>query len=338
MHYLIIYVNLQSKSLKEKERILKKIENDATRPVLFSESKGGSESQLRLLFKFVPDEYFKNINLILNNTDESLIDNKKINILWVHHYINQKEVRNLKNQNYLDKIDYFVFNSNWNFKQHQYKFKIPSNKSVVIRNAIEEITSVEKSKDKINLVYHTTPWRGLNVLISAFKKLDVKDVELHICSSTIIYGKKFHSNFEEKFKEIFDECKKLKNTKYHGFVEHSNLIELLQKMHIFSYPSIWPETSCIAAIEAMAAGCEVVTTNLGALDETCSPFGKFVDYDNNLHILEKKFLKTLQESIENYWSDDNQKKLKLQKETINKSYSWNVRKNEWIDFLKKIKS
>ena len=203
MHYLIIYGNLQSKSLKEKDRILKKIENDATRPVLFSESKGGSESQLRLLFKFVPDEYFKNINLILNNTDESLIDNKKINILWVHHYINQKEVRNLKNQNYLDKIDYFVFNSNWNFKQHQYKFKIPSNKSVVIRNAIEEITSVEKSKDKINLIYHTTPWRGLNVLISAFKKLEVKDVELHVCSSTIIYGKKFYSDYEQKFKNIF---------------------------------------------------------------------------------------------------------------------------------------
>jgi len=109
-------------------------------------------------------------------------------------------------------------------------------------------------------------------------------------------------------------------------------------MHIFSYPSIWPETSCIAAIEAMAAGCEVVTTNLGALDETCSPFGKFVDFDNDLNILEKKFLKTLQESIENYWSDDNQNKLKVQKETINKSYSWNLRKNEWMDFLKKINS
>ena len=50
----------------------------------------------------------------------------------------------------------------------------------MIRNAIEEITSVEKSKDKINLIYHTTPWRGLNVLISVFKKLDMKDVELHV--------------------------------------------------------------------------------------------------------------------------------------------------------------
>ena len=50
--------------MTEKKRILDNIENDNSRPVLFSESHGGSESQLRLLFKYVPDEYFKDINLI----------------------------------------------------------------------------------------------------------------------------------------------------------------------------------------------------------------------------------------------------------------------------------
>ena len=324
--------------MKEKERIINKIENDVTRPVLFSESMGGSESQLRLLFKYVPDEYFKNINLILNNTDERLIDDKRINILWVHHFTNQKEVQNLKNKNYIDKIDYLVFNSNWNFEQHKLKFNVPQKKSIVIKNAIENIQSAEKPKDKINLIYHTTPWRGLNVLIGAYKKLNIKDVELNICSSTMVYGKKFHSNFEPKFKHIIDECKKLKNAKYHGFVEHTNLIELLKKMHIFSYPSIWPETSCIAAMEAMATGCEVVTTNLGALKETCSPYGKFVNFNNNLYILEKTFLESLEESIKSFWSDENQKKLDKQKEEINKLYSWDIRKNEWINFLKKINS
>ena len=324
--------------MKEKERIINKIENDVTRPVLFSESRGGSESQLRLLFKYVPDEYFKNINLILNNTDERLIDDKRINILWVHHFTNQKEVQNLKNKNYIDKIDYLIFNSNWNFEQHKLKFNVPQKKSIVIKNAIENIQSAEKPKDKINLIYHTTPWRGLNVLIGAYKKLNIKDVELNICSSTMVYGKKFHSNFEPKFKHIIDECKKLKNAKYHGFVEHTNLIKLLQKMHIFSYPSIWPETSCIAAMEAMAAGCEVVTTNLGALKETCSPYGKFVNFNNNLYILEKTFLESLEESIKSFWSDENQKKLDKQKKEINKLYSWDIRKNEWINFLKKINS
>ena len=54
-----------------------------------------------------------------------------------------------------------------------------------------------------------------------------------------------------------------KNVNYIGFLENKKIIELLKNMHIFSHPSIWPETSCIsAAIEAMAAGCEVVSTNL----------------------------------------------------------------------------
>ena len=104
-------------------------------------------------------------------------------------------------------------------------------------------------------------------------------------------------------------------------------------MHIFSHPSIWPETSCISAIEAMAAGCEVVTTNLGALYETCSPFGTFVNFDKNFSNLEKKYEEILLKAIKNYRSEENQKKLKLQRETINMTYSWETRSVEWKDFF-----
>ena len=127
--------------------------------------------------------------------------------------------------------------------------------------------------------------------------------------------------------------KNTKNVNYLGFVENKNIIELLKKTHIYSFPSIWPETSCLSAIESMAAGCEVVTTNLGALYETCSPFGTLVSFDRNLDNLEKKYSKTLLKSINNYWSEESQKKLKLQYETINATYSWNVRSEEWKDFF-----
>ena len=36
--------------------MINKFDQDKTRPVLFSESFGGSESQVRLLFKHVPDK------------------------------------------------------------------------------------------------------------------------------------------------------------------------------------------------------------------------------------------------------------------------------------------
>ena len=106
-------------------------------------------------------------------------------------------------------------------------------------------------------------------------------------------------------------------------------------MHIFAHPSTWPETSCIAAIESMAAGCEVVTTDLGALNETCSPFGKIINFEKNPEDLEKRYSEALIDSIKNFWSVENQKKLKLQRETINATYSWDKRSDEWKNFFDK---
>ena len=319
--------------MEEKSRILKKINNDQSRPVSFNDSFGGSENQLRLLLKYLPDENFKNINLILNNANHDLIEKDKINILWMHHFVNQKEAQNLSSKDFVQKLDYIVFNSNWNSENHIYQFKIPKNKSVVVKNAIEKIDVEEKPKDKINLIYHTTPWRGLALLLKVFKNLNLKNVELNVCSSTIIYGKKFDSVLGKTYESIFNECKNTKNVNYFGFLDNKKIIQMLKKMHIFSHPSIWPETSCIAAIESMAAGCEVVTTNLGALSETCSSFGTFVNFDRNFDNLEKKYSEVLLNSIKNFWSDKNQDKLKLQSKSINATYSWNARSVEWKNFF-----
>ena len=201
--------------MQEKTRILKKINNECF---------GGSENQLRLLLKHLPDESFKDINLILNNTSEDLIEKNRINILWMQHFVNQDEAKNMGKKDYLDKLDYIIFNSNWNFEKYQYQFKIPENKSLVIKNAIEEINYQEKPKDEINLVYHTTPWRGLVHLLKVFKKLNNENVKLNICSSTIIYGKKFDDILGKKYQKIFEECKTTKNVNYFGFVKNEKVI------------------------------------------------------------------------------------------------------------------
>jgi len=312
--------------VQEKSRILKKINNECF---------GGSENQLRLLLKHLPDESFKDINLILNNTSDTLIEEDKINILWMQHFVNQEEAKNLGNKKYVDKLNYIVFNSHWNFEKYQYQFKVPENKSLVIRNAIEKININEKPKDRISLIYHTTPWRGLKNLLKIYKNLNLENVELNVCSSTIIYGKKFDKILGKKYESIFEECKNTKNVNYLGFLDNKKIIEILKKTHIYSFPSIWPETSCISAIEAMAAGCEVVTTNLGALYETCSPFGTFVSFDSNFDNLEKKYEEALLNSINNFWSKENQEKLKLQSEIINITYSWDIRSQEWKKFFDK---
>jgi len=319
--------------VEEKSRILKKLNDDQSRPVSFNDSYGGSENQMRLLLKNLPDECFKDINLILNNASHDLIEKNKINILWMHHFVNQKEAANLASKDFINKLDWIVYNSNWNLEKHIYQFKVPENKCLVIKNAIEKINFEEKPKNKINLIYHTTPWRGLVLLLKVFKKLNLENVELNVCSSTKIYGKKFDNALGKNYEKIFNECKDTKNVNYYDFLHNNKIIDLLKKMHIFSYPSVWHETSCIAAIESMAAGCEVVTTNLGALFETCSPFGTFVNFDRNFDNLEKKYSKILLNRIQNFWSEENQKKLQLQRDTINATYSWETRSIEWKNFF-----
>ena len=130
--------------MEEKSRILKKLDNDRTRPVLFNESFGGSENQLRLLLKYLPDECFKDINLILNNTNHDLLETDRINVLWMQHFVNQKEAKNLGSKDYVEKVDYIIFNSNWNFEKFVYQFKVPESKSLVIKNAIEKIEFKER--------------------------------------------------------------------------------------------------------------------------------------------------------------------------------------------------
>ena len=154
--------------MEEKSRILKKINNECF---------GGSENQLRLLLKYLPDENFQDINLILNNTDDSLIEKNRINILWMQHFVNQEEVKNLKSKDYVNKLDYIVFNSNWNFEKYQYQFKIHESKSLVIKNAVEKIDFNDKPKDKMS-------WE-ISLLIAITVDRSLKTTTLKICDKII---------------------------------------------------------------------------------------------------------------------------------------------------------
>ena len=98
--------------MEEKSRILNKLNEDHSRPVSFNDSYGGSENQMRLLLKNLPDKSFKDINLILNNTNNDLIEKDKINVLWMQHFVNQEEAKNLGSKDYVNKLDHIVFNSN----------------------------------------------------------------------------------------------------------------------------------------------------------------------------------------------------------------------------------
>ena len=188
---------------------------------------------------------------------------------------------------------------------------------------------------KIKLIYTSTPWRGLNVLLKAFEIIDRDDIELHIYSSTKIYGDDFDKQTNERYKPLFDKAQSMENVIYHGYGTNDEVRQAVSESHIFAYPCIFEETSCISAIEAGMAGCRIITTNFGALPETCSEFAKYVPFNSDLQELAIDYAYYLNQEIDNIRSIETQSLLEDQKKFFNRFYSWESRIPEW-EFLLKI--
>ena len=68
----------------------------------------------------------------------------------------------------------------------------------------------------------------------------------------------------DRFKSLYDQATQLPNVTYVGYKPNEFIKENLKNYHMFAYPNIWEETSCVTAIEAMAAGLYCITTDFGA--------------------------------------------------------------------------
>jgi glycosyltransferase involved in cell wall biosynthesis len=300
------------------------------------QSKGGTELLHENLVHKLGKNDLQGINLIINHLSQELLKSDQINILWNHHSYDQPAIQAYQNKELLKKIQYFVYVSNWQYEKYRYHFNIPENRSLVIKNAIQPIELKEKP-NKIRLIYTSTPWRGLDVLLDAFTLLGRDDVELDVYSSTIIYGTQFHEQNEKDFKALFQHAESMKNVNYHGYASNEEIRDALSRSHVFAYPCTWEETSCLSAIEAGMAGLNLVTTNLGALYETINSWGRLVGYDSNKVNLTRKFAFALNRAIDEFWTKETQERLQEQHIYYKKFYSWDSRISEWRNFLSQIK-
>ena len=105
-------------------------------------------------------------------------------------------------------------------------------------------------------------------------------------------------------------------------------------MHVLAYPSTYMETACITALEAMSAKCLCVLPNLGALAETCANFAWMYNYEPNPDRHVQVHAHILSKAIDNYWADETQSLLNVQKNYFDIFYNWDLRINQWNSFLK----
>jgi UDP-glucose:(glucosyl)LPS alpha-1,2-glucosyltransferase len=297
---------------------------------------GGTELQYALLHKYVDKKLLNNFQITTSVPEKIPLAKDKINILWEQNSYDQPNIQPwMKDPSNHSKYDWYVFNSHWCAEKYRMFFKLPADKCTVIKNAIEHFPErkVYKKGDPIKLIFHPTPWRGLNVMLGAMQLIKNKNVTLDVYSSTEVYGTSFKKANDKIYQPLYKQAKKLPNVNYIGYKPNEQIVKNITQYQIFAYPNIWEETSCISAIEAMAAGLHMVTTNYGALYETCSEWPVYVQYSDNYKRLAEAFAYAI-DSLTSFLHEDGcQNHLQSQANFYKKFYDWQGRKEDWTNFL-----
>lgn len=298
-------------------------------------SSGGSEIQYNFLKKYVDNKLLDLVELkIVPNSNRYTSDitttyNPRKNIVWTQQSYDFLEAKLISDQR--ENIEKIIFVSNWQKQKYIETFQLPVNKCIVIPNGIEPANCIKKPSGIVNLIYFSTPYRGLEVLLNSLKYLQNSKYHLHVFSSMDIYGQ---TEENIKYENLYRQCKQNNKITYYGSVSHNTILHALNEMHIMAYPCIFEETCCISALEAMSQKLKIVCSNIGALPETTAEFATVYQYIENKEEHAKMFAKHLDLEIEKY-HEENQNK---QKEYVDNKHNWNKIKIYWNDLFREVKN
>ncbi len=320
--------------------------NEYWRNEMNQNAMSGSELMMTELESELDSKLLDNFQIVLSRPELHELRDDKVRILWCHDLAEDPQVENYLANDGWKKFHRFVFVSNWQCQRFIERYNIPWERTVVMRNAIKSIdVDIEKKwkfpepDQEIRFVYHTTPHRGLGILVPVFEHIceEFGNIHLDVFSSFKIYG---WEERDQQFEPIFERIRESQNMTLHDTMPNDQMQRYLaENSHVFAYPSIWTETSCRALIEAMSAGCMCIHPNLGALFETAGQFTFMYHWDDKAERHAGLFHATLVNAIELIRSQDEALAMKLsgQKSYADVNYSWEVRKREWEAFLNSIK-
>ncbi|MBV9548373.1 MAG: glycosyltransferase family 4 protein [Alphaproteobacteria bacterium] len=225
-------------------------------------------------------------------------------------------------------IDCAVFVSDW--QRSVSHFAGPSQ---VIGNAIappfdnmfssaEELAAAKENR----AVYASAPERGLEILASAFAAAHI-ETRLDIWS-----GRSLYQQVETPLPYALPARAHL-----YAPVSQKTLATAMRSAAFLAYPSIVPETWCIVALEAMAAGMKVISTTVGALPETTMGFADLmpVSAKDRPEEIARRFTPLLEGNVVDFlarkagWSEERFE----QSREIRRRCNWAARAKEWEDFL-----
>jgi glycosyltransferase involved in cell wall biosynthesis len=264
-------------------------------------------------------------------------------VFWTGHNINQRELASLSDPDVRAACDRWVLVSEWHRAVFTSRFGIPAASTAVIRNAIAPVfetlfatrEDLESAKSgHMTLAYTSAPFRGLALLLDVYSELIKRDdqVALQIYSSMAAYQRQDPL----KLQKLYQKCQHTRGIAYSGSIAQPSLAGQLRRFHVLAYPNTFAETSCIAVMEAMSAGCLVITSDYAGLQETSAGYAMLVPVAfRSLQEYANDYFQTLAAGIRDWRNSRAQLLDHLWKQVqfSNQNCTWAVRAAEWENWL-----
>ena len=137
---------------------------------------GGTELEFNFLEKMFDADFVDNVQIHSKMLENSEYDKSKYTYILRMGDLPEDTRYRFNDRNYdMDTYAYYVFNSYWQRTEFLERYPIPIEKCRVISHGIEpldiNINKLLKTPNVVKLVYHSTPNRGLNLLVGVLQKL-----------------------------------------------------------------------------------------------------------------------------------------------------------------------
>ena len=214
--------------------------------------------------------------LISQRTPDPFISRSvhKLHLLWCHDLALGRAVNSFRSVCW--NVDKFLVVSEWMKNQYIQAMGVPADMVYPTRNGIDlfrfpRVDMVQKNRKR--LVYAARPERGLDVMLERiFPALLEKDPEFELAlfgyDNPVEHLRAFYEDLAAKSHRFGDKVR------FMGHLTKQELYQAYASFGIYTYPTPSPkhadfrEVSCISAMEAMASGMPIVTSDMGALSET----------------------------------------------------------------------
>jgi glycosyltransferase involved in cell wall biosynthesis len=266
-------------------------------------------------------------------------------VFWNQHSHDQPAVHELRRLFERKSWSAFAFVSEWQLGNFESAYGVPREKSRVMRNAVSPAFARRATAapwfstgTPPTLFYSSTPFRGLDVLLQAFPKIRaaLPGARLRVFSSMAVYQIRPD---DDKFRELYQRARQTEGVEYIGSVGQARLAQEIAGAAALAYPSTFAETSCIAALEAMAVGAAVFTTQLGALPETTNGFASMIEWQPDKSRLAETFatmaIAALRDMQRNPAAESTHREARIK--FVNEHYTWPARAKEWIDWFSQLR-